>query len=241
MAVAPYYSDDLVTIYHGDCREIDAWRSADVLVTDPPYGRKWRQGDTGKGRGWASDRHDGIANDNTTEARDAALTLWGSRRAVVFGDLMLAPPAGTKLVLIYDKGRSAGFTGAIAGFRRNVEAIYLLGKWPSGLGGRPAIVSTTASTGGNLARKAGHPHAKPLDVMHELVTLADEGQAIADPFAGSGSTLVAAAAIGRRAIGVEVDEAYCEAIALRLTQGSLFGVAAGQPACASGRRGKIMA
>lgn len=218
----PYYQDDLVTLYHGDCREITEWLAADVLVTDPPYGRSWRQGDTGKGRGWASDRHDGIANDHDPTVRDAALALWGgTRRAIVFGDLMLAPPGGTKLVLIYDKGSSAGFTGAIAGVRRNVEAVYLLGKWPSGLGGRSAVVSTAVSTGGNLARKAKHPHAKPHDVMAELLSLTTDARTIADPFAGSGSTLLAAKLLGRRAIGVEVDERYCAVVADRLSQSVL--------------------
>jgi site-specific DNA-methyltransferase (adenine-specific) len=222
--MTPYYEDDDVTLYLADCREeCDAWLTADVLVTDPPYGRAWRQGDTGSGRGWVSDRHDGIANDGTTEARDAALKAWGNRPAVVFGDLMLAPPAGCKIVLIYDKGASAGFTGAIGGFRRNVEAIYLTGPWPSGLGGDSAVLGTGASTGGNLARRTGHPHTKPLDVMERLIWHCPPG-VIADPFAGSGTTLLAARYAGRRAIGVEIDELYCEQIAKRLDQGVIdFG------------------
>src|SRR3954467_13783890 len=132
--MTPYYSDDLVTLYHGDCREQTAWLAADVLVPDPPYGRAWRQGDTRSIYGWASDRHDGIANDTDTEARDAALAMWGDRPTMVFADLLLPVVTGAKATLIYDKGNDAGFTGAIAGFRRNVEAIYIAGKgWPSGL------------------------------------------------------------------------------------------------------------
>ena len=219
-----YYQDDSVTLYHGDCRKVADWLEADVLVTDPPYGRAWRQGDTGKGRGWASDRHTGIANDATTAARDAALALWGDGRpSVVFGDLLLPPPDGTKHVLIYDKGNDAGFTGAIGGYRRNAEAIYLLGRHGSGLGGRSAILRTNASAGGNLARTTGHPHTKPLDVMHQIIEHAPPG-VVADPFAGSGATLVAARNLGRKAIGVELEERYCEVLANRLAQGVLdFG------------------
>lgn len=215
-----YYADDSVSLYLGDCREITEWLRADVLVTDPPYGRSWRQGDTRTTYGWASDRHDGIANDLTTEARDAALAAWTDRPAIVFGDLMLPPPAGAKHVLVYDKGNDAGFTGAIGGYRRNAEAIYLLGRWPSGLGGRSAILSTRISAGGNLARKTGHPHTKPLDVMEILISACPPG-VIADPFAGSGSTLVAARNLGRKAIGVELEERYCEITARRLMQGCL--------------------
>lgn len=224
--MTPYYADELVTLYHGDCREITEWLAADVLVTDPPYGRAWRQGDTGTGRGWVSDRHEGIQNDNNTDARDAVLELWGQRPAVVFGDLLLPPPSHGKHVLIYDKGESAGFTGAIGGYRRNAEGIYVLGNgWGSGLGGRSCILTTGASTGGNLARRTGHPHTKPLDVLEVLILGAPPG-VIADPFVGSGSTLLAARNAGRRAIGVEIEERYCEIAARRLAQGALdFGEA----------------
>lgn len=220
----PYYQDEWVTLYHGDCLEVTEWIKADVLVTDPPYGRAWRQGDTGTGRGWVSDRHEGIANDATTEARDSALALWGQRAAIVFGDLLLQPPADSRHVLIYDKGNDAGFTGAVGGYRRNAEAVYLVGPGHgSGLGGRSAVVSTRTSAGGNLARKTGHPHTKPLDVLEVLLTHCPPGT-IADPFAGSGSTLVAAKALGRRAIGVELEERYCEIAARRLAQDVLdFG------------------
>jgi len=216
----PYYADDKVALYLGDCREVTEWLDADVLVTDPPYGRAWRQGDTGSGRGWVSDRHDGIANDETTDARDAAVAAWGDKPAIVFGDLLITPPAGVKAALVYDKGNDAGFTGAVGGFRRNVEGIYLAGRWPSGLGGRSAVVKTRVSAGGNLARKTGHPHTKPLDVMEQLVDVCPPG-VIADPFAGSGSTLVAARNLGRRSIGVELEERYCEIAARRLAQDCL--------------------
>ena len=213
-----YYQDEHVTLYHGDClTEHGEWLDADVLVTDPPYGRNWRQGDKNTARGLASDKHDGIANDKDTTVRDEALKRWGASPAVVFGDLLIPPPAGTKHVLIYDKGTAAGFAGAIGGYRRNAEAIYLMGKHGSGLGGRSAIVGTAAGHPGAEAKKTGHPHTKPTDLMEALI-LSSPGGIIADPFAGSGSTLVAARNLGRKAIGVELEEKYCEIIAKRLDQ-----------------------
>jgi hypothetical protein len=227
--VDPYYQDDTVTLYHGDCREHTQWLAADVLVTDPPYGRAWRQGRlSAKGR--ADDSHQGIAGDADATARDAVLAMWGDRPAIVFGDLMLPPPDGTKLVAIYRKPLDAGMRGSIGGFRRDAEAIYLIGKWRSSIGGTTSVIGTAAPLVGSpvgLAGKTGHPHTKPQDVMETLLAHCPAGAAIADPFAGSGSTLLACRNTGRRAIGVELEERYCEVIAKRLAQDVLdFGPAA---------------
>lgn len=224
----PYYEDDRVTLYHGDCREVTAWLEADVLITDPPYGRAWRQGVL---KGHHTDNLDGIANDHSTDVRDHALSLWGDRPAACFGDLMLAPPVGTKQVLVYRKPSNAGLRGAIARFRRDAEAIYLLGNGlGSGIGGDSSVLTTAASkvgSGEGLGGRTGHPNEKPLDVLYQLIEHLPVGL-VADPFAGSGSTLVAARNLGRRAVGVELEERYCEVIASRLAQGAFdFGEALG--------------
>jgi site-specific DNA-methyltransferase (adenine-specific) len=221
MSPQPYYQDGLVTLYHGDCREQTAWLEADVLVTDPPYGRDWRQGEL---KGHHSDNlNRGIAHDRDTTVRDAVLQMWGDRwgdrRAILFGDLMLAPPLRTKLVGAYRKPGDAGIRGAMGGVRRDLEAIYLIGRWPSGIGGRTSLFTTGATqvggSSGVVARSGGHPHTKPQDVMEELIALTVG--VVADPFSGSGSTLLAARNRGRKAIGVEVEERYCETIAKRLS------------------------
>lgn len=84
-----YYEDDKVTLHHGDCLEVTDWLNADVLVTDPPYGRNWQSGSgmtNSHGRGLGSIAHGGIKNDKDTTARDAALGAWGDRPGIVFGD-----------------------------------------------------------------------------------------------------------------------------------------------------------
>lgn len=221
--ITPYYSDALVTLYHADCREITEWLAADILVTDPPYGRGWRQGLLPRSKRAGDNSHVGIAGDLDTAVRDQALSAWSDRLALVFGDLMLSPPPGNRQVLIYRKPPDAGTRGATNGRRRDVEAIYMVGPWPSGLGGKTSVLATTARTVGNptgLAARSGHPHAKPLDVLTELIHDCPSGS-IADPFAGTGSTLIAAKSEGRHVIGVEIEERYCEIAARRLDQGVL--------------------
>jgi len=220
----PYYHDEAVTLYHGDCREITAWLAADVLVTDPPYGRgaagiNYSNESMTSRSQWS---HTPIIGDEDTTVRDNALAAWGQRPAIVFGDLRIVPPAGTKQVIIYQKPSDAGYRST-AGFRRDVEGIYLL-NLPAGYSGRSSVIKTSASksnwpSGPSL--RYGHPHAKPVDVMEILISACPPGM-VADPFAGSGSTLVAARNLGRKAIGVEIDERYCEAAARRLAQGILL-------------------
>jgi hypothetical protein len=220
--VKPYYADEHVTLYHGDCREVTEWLAADVLLVDPPFGIGWKTGTLGKHdrpRG-ASYGNPGIKGDADTTARDAALALWGGRLSIVFGSLSLAPPIGSRQTLVYRKAPDAGVRGTFAGFRRDVEGIYLLGPWISGIAGRSSILETGARNSGGqhgLGGRYGHPHAKPIDVLEALLNACPPG-VIADPFAGSGSTLVAARNLGRRAIGVEIEERYCELIARRLSQ-----------------------
>jgi hypothetical protein len=220
----PYYSDEYVTLYHGDCREVTEWLEADVLVTDPPYGRGWHQGGgmtNSSGRGARTRPKVGIAGDRDTSTRDAALSLW-TRLAFVFGDPLIPPPAGSAQALVYAKPLDAGVKGARAGFRRDVEMIYAVGPWPCGTGGTTSVLTTTSLVAGpsGLATVHGHPHAKPVDLLSTLIDRCPPGT-IADPFAGSGSTLVAAKRLGRKAIGVELEERYCEIAARRLAQGVL--------------------
>lgn len=227
---APYYSDEFVTLYHGDCLTFDDWLEADVLVTDPPYGRDWRSGSgmtNAEGRGRGSKPHSGIANDKDTTTRDAALAMWNGL-AVVFGDPLVAPPTSTRQALVYAKPIDAGIKGAHAGFRRDAEMIYLVGDWWVGVGGRSSVMRTNALVAGprGLSVRYGHPHAKPVDLLSTLIGITGDGCAITDPFAGSGSTLVAAKQMKRRVIGVELEERYCEIAALRLSQDILdFGEA----------------
>lgn len=221
----PYYQDEHVTIYHGDCRDVDAWLSADVLVTDPPYGIGWRKG------AWvatSSRAHDGIANDTDTAARDEALGVWGARPCIVFGSLYAPFPKCVRHVLVFEKPGDAGVFGSTTGYRRDIEAVFLLGLWPKVPSQWGSVLRSGARNIGSRnspAGRYGHPHAKPVDLLCTLIQRAPVGT-VADPFMGSGSTLVAAKSLGRRAIGIELDERYCEIAARRCSQETLALVGA---------------
>lgn len=218
----PYYADESVTLYHGDCREVTAWLGADVLVTDPPYGIGWRIGDHPRRLSW---RHGGILNDTDTSVRDAALAAWGQRPGVVFGT-WAAPFPQRKQALVWRKPADAGVVGSTTGYRTDTELIFLVGQWPQRNSSWSSVLETNSNKNAYLRPGMGHPHAKPVGLMEVLIDRAPPG-VVADPFAGSGSTLVAARLVGRKAVGVELDERYCEVIAKRLDQGVIdFGGAA---------------
>jgi hypothetical protein len=213
---APYYADDLVTLFHGDCREITEWLAADVLVTDPPYGYSFASNQDGEHRGVT------IAGDDSLECRDAALDLWGGRAALVFGTWKCAPPASTRTVLAWDKGPAAGMGDLSIPWKPNWEMIYVCG---DGFTGRrdSGILTGRIVTWASKGRT--HPNQKPVGLLAKLLEKCPPG-VVADPFAGSGSTLVAAKLLGRRAIGVELEERYCAIAAARLAQDALpFGEA----------------
>lgn len=222
--MTPYYEDEYVTLYHGDALAIPDWLGADVLVTDPPYGMALRSG-RGGGLGELT-----IAGDDDTDARDAALERWGGiRPALVFGRWSVPAPPGTRQVLTWDKGEHVGMGDLRIPWKPNTEEIYILGRWPD----RPDTVRRKGSTlhhlaiAGTVGRPQDgtrtHPTEKPVGLITDLLAQCPPGT-VADPFAGTGSTLVAAKRLGRRAIGVELEERYCEIAARRLAQGVLdFG------------------
>jgi site-specific DNA-methyltransferase (adenine-specific) len=213
----PYYQDDFVTLYHGDCLEITAWTEADVLVTDPPYGMAFQSGSR-------KEKHDRIAGDDSVELRDSALSIWSAEKpALVFGTWRAPRPAGGRVVGIWDKtdGTGPGMGDLKMPFGSSHEEFYLLGPW-NRHGKRHGSVIRTAVGGSNYTSKVGHPTPKPLVLMEQIIEVCPPGSVIADPFAGSGSTLLAARNLGHKVIGVELEERYCELVAGRLNQGVLL-------------------
>ncbi len=212
----PYYEDDSCTIYHGDCREILPSLEADVLVTDPPYGIAWKQhggGVNGKTRG--SRRHGGIAGDADTSLRDEVLSAWCGP-AAVFGSFRAPFPADVRQTLIFRKSPDAGLMGSVTGFRTDADPIFLLGPWPKRDAERSSVIESRIGLQ-RLQQGPSHPHAKPGDVLAVLIAACPPGT-ILDPFMGSGTTLRAAKDLGRKAIGIEIEEKYCEIAAQRLGQ-----------------------
>lgn len=215
----PYYQDDAVTLYHGDCLEIDAWLQADVLVSDVPYGIDYRSNQ----RRQALARS--IAGDKDTTARDEVLQRWSAnnddRPALIFGTWRIARPTGTRAVLVWDTKGALGMGAMDIPWKPAHQEIYVIGKGFTGR--RDSDVLTVAPVQSLGYNGRVHPHEKPVDLLLRLIDKCPAG-VVADPFAGSGSTLVAAKQLGRKAIGVELEERYCEVIAKRLAQGVLdFG------------------
>jgi site-specific DNA-methyltransferase (adenine-specific) len=219
--VTPYYDHAGITIYHGDCREILPHVKADVLVTDPPYGMNLgNHGGANDERSRELRRCAYASYDDTPENYRSvvvpAIELALSRvvRGAVFGPApsVWALPAPSALGAIYIRaanGRSPwGF--------QNLAPVLLYGVAPDlHLGAR----NTVAMAKGKADPSCGHPCPKPVEWLTWLVGLASKAaETVIDPFMGSGTTLRAAKDLGRRAIGIEIEEKYCEIAAKRLSQ-----------------------
>lgn len=230
----PYYSDDLVTLYHGDCRELLAAmpdRHVDVVITDPPYDdRTHAMARTNKGRGHGNRAIDFQHYDHAAQT-DLFAELGRVTRRWVVSTLAtsdafafdLEPPPGLRCLRVgvwlkrtpmpqISADRPGMGWEPICYFHRDDEK-------PTWNGGGKAGNYYLSSVSGT-----GHPTSKPISMVADFVRLfSDPGGLVLDPFVGSGTTLRAAKDEGRRAIGVELEERYCEIAAKRLAQDALFG------------------
>lgn len=209
----PYFDDGTVTLYLGDCLELaEVWTDADVLVTDPPYGVDYQSGS--RREKLASS----ILNDKDTTVRDSVLALWGDKPALVFGSWKIKRPEGTHTRLIWDTKGALGMGDLTIPWKPSDQEIYVLGRdgWT---GSRDSNVLRFAPVQSMARNGRVHPHEKPLALLEALICKSTG--VVADPTAGSGSALVAAQRLGRRAVGVELEEKYCEIAARRLSQQTL--------------------
>lgn len=212
----PYYQDDHITLYHADCLQyLDMLDQADVLITDPPYGMDFQSGKR------KDNKLDKIKGDLDVKARDQILEAWhqgANRPALVFGTWR-SPRPQCRNVIAWLKGNSIGMGDLSMPWGLSWEEIYVIGK---GFEGRRVTnyINIPVEPAGALTRP-DHPTPKPVPLMEKLISACPEQWTIIDPFAGSGSTLRAAKNLGRKAIGFEIEEKYCEITAQRLAQETL--------------------
>jgi len=206
----PYYRDEQVTLYLGKCELVAEWLAADFLITDPPYGMNYEPTRRSNGsKLWGAER---ITGDK--EPFDPAHLL-AIPQAVLFGANWYAdrlPASGGWIV--WDKtprGEKAGFTASHAELAwTNVTSL---------------VRTFRLQWGGEARNGEGHyhPNQKPVGLLRSIIAAyAKPDDVIADPYAGSGSTLLAARELGHRIIGVEVEERHCETAAKRLSEPALM-------------------
>ena len=251
---APYYEDDLVKLYHGDCRAVmdeidfDTLGLPDLVVTDPPYGETSLTWDTWP-HGWPSlvadyassmwcfgsmrmflDRRDEFANWRLSQdviwAKPRGGVAYPDRATVRTHEIITHWYRGNWSEVYHHQQRAERHGPGKGTIHRGETG-------PAWNGSRRAhswiddgtrALSSVIECQTMRMRGTGHPTEKPTGILEPLIAYGCPiGGLVLDPFAGSGSTLDAARQSGRRAIGVEADERYCEIAAKRLAQGTLFG------------------
>jgi len=218
------------TLYLGDCLEIlPHLGEVDAVVTDPPYGVGY-EGSVTKHTG-ASRNGFAYASFEDTPKSVAEICVPAVRMAVSLAKSGVVTP-GNACAFLYDQPASMGAIFYPAGANTGPwgfvcsQPIFYYGKCPflaRGLGRRPNGFSSTDATD----RSVNHPCPKPVSIMNWLVNRASMTcEKVLDPFMGSGTTGVACANLGRKFIGIEIDETYfdiaCERIAAAYAQGRLF-------------------
>ena len=225
--MSPYHEQDGVTIYHGDCLDVlPTLGAVDHVITDPPYSDDTHDGARTGDRSAAGVLVD-FASTSAGAIREALGMCKARRWGVLTVDwqhvlpLKLQPPNGWKFVrhgVWVKPNGTPQFTGDRPA--QGWEAVAILhadvkGRMRWNGGGLPA-------TWTHLKVSGLHPTGKPEPLLIEWIEqFTDQGETVLDPFMGSGTTLVAAKRLGRRAIGIEREEKYCEIAAKRLAQGAL--------------------
>lgn len=205
----PYYQDDSVTLYCGDNSQFNI-DEFDLLISDPPYGMNYQSN-------VRKLKHDKIHGDDHFNVN----YLEGCINRAIFASYVfmrwdnLYQMSKPKSLIVWSKG--GGFIGDLKHEHgRTWEAIAFYPSAKHKFIKRPSDVIEYKKTNNEL-----HPTQKPVGLIRKLID-ANYGKTIFDPFAGSGSTLVAAKASGRKAVGIEIDEKYCEIAAKQLEQEYLF-------------------
>jgi site-specific DNA-methyltransferase (adenine-specific) len=213
----PYYNHDGITIYHGDCRDVlPQLEPVDLVLTDPPYGIGFSEYKSHK------DTSDGYYEWlwPVCEYLEAMIengwmcVFQAAKRCREWGT---AFPREWRLVAC-PKTFVQIFKVTGPTWATDYGLLWPIGKPPQVGKLRDWVVSDTA----NMKFDRGHPCARPITQMLHLITaLSESGETALDPFMGSGTTLVAAKQLGRKAIGIEIEEKYCEIAVERLKQGVL--------------------
>lgn len=209
----PYYERNGITIYHGDCRDVLPELETDaLLLTDPPYGVQLNTGYASAQRGNLTAAHDypPVYGDDQPFYPNhlltfSAIVLWGAN---YYADRL--PAEGQWLV--WDKRDGVGY---------NDQADCELA-WTRGTSGTVPRIYRHLWNGMLKASERDarrvHPTQKPVALMRWCIGFFPHCETVVDAYMGGGSTLRAAMDLGRRAIGIEIEERYCEIAAKRLSQ-----------------------
>lgn len=216
----PYYEESGIVIYHGDCREIlPTLPKVDLVLTDPPYELTATGGGMGAQRKYLAD-----INGHIDKGFDISMLrqfgnwfCFGSKEQLPKLIFEAIESGGRWMLITWNKPNPTPLCNA--NYLPDTE--YIVHRFGSAVdlhGGyetRSRFIVHPAEQNGDI----GHPTVKPLAVTCKLMKVGSaEGGLVLDPFCGSGTTLVAAKNLGRRAIGIEIEERYCEIAVKRLRQ-----------------------
>lgn len=207
----PYYNDDMITLYNADCRELISKLKYNTVITDPVWPNATAEL-YGKNKPWE------MLNNVLTKLQNC------DRLAIHLGCdsdprfLTAVPPkweffrtVWLELVIPHYKGR----------LMYGADVAYLFGTPPPSIKGQHVIPGRFLDTDSN-GKQSKHPCPRKLKHVEWLVRWwSAENDIILDPFVGSGTTLLAAKLLGRKAIGIEIEKKYCDMTVKRLSQGIL--------------------